>query len=317
MPKAFAERARRMARRILFILILFPITEGHAGRPTEYKTALCTAIDPSARAARSRTGGPAVCQAKPGWRNLADPGVRGAPAELEQRVERRTEELRGAYRELESFSYSVSHDLRAPLRSISGFSQALEEDYGENLDDDGRDYLRRIRASSERMGHIIDDLLFLSRVTRRDLNPEKIDLSLMARQVFENFQKESPNRKVRINIHDDITAVCDTGLMRILMENLLGNAWKYTNKKQEALIEFGRMRDDEGTVYYVRDNGAGFDMKYSRKLFEIFQRLHTQEDFEGNGIGLATVQRILHRHGGRIWAESRPGQGATFYFTLA
>lgn len=251
-----------------------------------------------------------------GDRLRAEKAVYRLNTELEQRVERRTEELRGAYRELESFSYSVSHDLRAPLRSISGFSQALEEDYGQRLDDEGRDYLRRIRAGSERMGRIIDDLLFLSRVTRRELKPEKVDLSALARVVCDDFQKSEPERRATIEIQPDIIATCDEGLMRIVFENLLGNAWKYTGQKDEAKIEFGVSRGKNEPVYYVRDNGAGFDMKYSRKLFGVFQRLHSAEDFEGSGIGLATVQRILQRHGGRIWAESRPRQGATFYFTI-
>ncbi len=246
----------------------------------------------------------------------AEQAVHRLNTELEQRVERRTEELRGAYRELESFSYSVSHDLRAPLRSIAGFSQALTEDYATLLDREGRDYLERIRAGSERMGQIIDDLLYLSRVTRRELRPEKVDLSAMARQICDDFTRADPARKIRINIQTGITAVGDEGLLRIAFENLLGNAWKYTGKKQEALIEFGRTHGEGETVFFVRDNGAGFDMKYSKKLFGVFQRLHSPEDFDGSGIGLATVQRILRRHGGRIWAESRPKQGATFFFTF-
>ena len=221
-----------------------------------------------------------------------------------------------ANRELESFAYSVSHDLRAPLRAINGFSQALVEDYSAALDGEGQDYLRRIRAASRRMGHLIDDLLMLSRVSRQELQGEEITLSAMAEEILAELAASTPARRAEVLVEPGLRARGDPQLLRVVMENLLGNAWKYTSKKDLARIEFGTLRHDGEAVYYVRDNGAGFDMRYADKLFVAFQRLHHADEYEGSGIGLATVARIIHRHGGRIWGEGESGRGATFYFAL-
>ncbi|HFD39779.1 MAG TPA: PAS domain S-box protein [Anaerolineae bacterium] len=235
---------------------------------------------------------------------------------LEERVAERTAELAAVNRELEAFAYSVSHDLRAPLRSIDGFSQALLEDYADVLDARGKDYLRRVRAASQRMGRLIDDLLHLSRLTRREMHRQPVHLSEMAQQIAEDLSRQDPERQVEWRIAPDVVADGDPHLLRACLENLLGNAWKFTSKHATACIEFGVERDQEPPVYFVRDDGAGFDMAYADKLFGAFQRLHGLAEFEGTGIGLATVQRIIHRHGGRVWAEGKVEQGATFYFTL-
>ncbi len=237
-----------------------------------------------------------------------------------QELEDANRELEATNRELEAFSYSVSHDLRAPLRSIDGFSQILLEDYADELDEEGRGYLGRVRGASQRMGRLIDDLLGLSRVTRGSMRRERVDLSALAREVAESLRDSKPERAVEFLIEDELEVYGDARLVRVALENLLGNAFKFTGKEPEARIEFGV--DPELTlrgrvpVYYVRDNGAGFDMAYAGKLFGAFQRLHGQDEFDGTGIGLATVQRVVHRHGGRIWAEGEVGEGATFYFTL-
>jgi PAS domain S-box-containing protein len=234
-----------------------------------------------------------------------------------QRLEQRNTELAASNQELKSFSYSVSHDLRAPLRAIDGFSQALEEDYGDRLDDTGRDFLRRVRAAAQRMGELIDDLLTLSRVVRRDMHREAVDLGALVRGVAAQLQAGEPAQRKQLVIQDGLEARGDAPLLRIALENLLDNAWKYTGGKDPARIEFGATQADGERVYYVRDNGVGFDMRYADKLFGAFQRLHNTGEFEGTGIGLAIVQRIVQRHGGRIWAEAQVGRGATFYFTLA
>jgi signal transduction histidine kinase len=229
-------------------------------------------------------------------------------------------ELEGANRELEAFSYSVSHDLRAPLRTIDGFSQILQEDYEEVLDDEGLDYLGRVRAASAHMATLIDDLLELSRVGRRPLRREPVDLTRLALEIIEDLRASQPGRNVEFAAGEDIKAWGDVSLLKVALENLLGNAWKFTEREPEARIEFGADRKPGpgslAPVYYVRDNGAGFDQTYADKLFGAFQRLHRQDEFEGTGIGLATVARIIHRHGGRVWAEGEVGKGATFYFTL-
>src|SRR5229473_4023873 len=237
--------------------------------------------------------------------------------ELEQRVEERTAQLGAANKELEAFSYSVSHDLRAPLRGIDGFSLALLEDYADKLDEDGRDYLHRVRAATQRMGILIDDLLNLSRVTRSEMRRENTDLGAIARSVAGELQKTQPERRVEFRIEEGLEAFVDSHLIRIALENLLGNAWKFTSKRESACIEFGRTHCDGKLTYYVRDDGAGFDPAYAGRLFGAFQRLHDKSEFPGTGVGLATVQRIVHRHGGRIWAEGTADRGATFYFTLA
>lgn len=235
---------------------------------------------------------------------------------LEDLVVHRTEELRRSNKELESFSYSVSHDLRGPLRAIDGFSESLAEDYADQLDTTARDYLKRIRRNTDRMGQLIDDLLVLSRVTRHEINTSSVDLSQLCREVTDQFQSEHPDRQVDINIQAGIMARGDPSLLRIVLENLVSNAWKYTSKTASAVIEFSAAHGDGETVYQLSDNGAGFNMKYADKLFEVFQRLHGKQDFEGTGVGLATVSRVIDRHGGSIWAESEPGKGARFYFTL-
>jgi signal transduction histidine kinase len=245
-----------------------------------------------------------------------DKELREAHDELEQRVRDRTAELAAANKELEAFSYSVSHDLRAPLRSIDGFSLALIEDYGTKLDDGGKDYLRRVRAASQRMSQLIDDMLNLARVTRRSMQRETVDLSSLAKSIARDLSTEEPDRQVEFSIAEGLTADADSGLMKIAMQNLIGNAWKYTSAHDRARIEFGRTDQNGHSAYFVKDDGAGFDPRYVERLFGAFQRLHAATQFPGTGIGLATVQRIIHRHGGQVWAEGGVERGATFYFTL-
>jgi DNA-binding response OmpR family regulator len=226
------------------------------------------------------------------------------------------EELERKNSELEAFSYSVSHDLRAPLRSIDGFSQLLIEDHAGNLDEKGRDYLRRVREAAQRMGELIDDLLLLARISRAEITRDRADLSSIARLVVEELRKKNPERQVALCIEDYVFVEADSRLMRVAFDNLLGNAWKFTAKVPKARIEVGAEKQEGGTVFFVRDNGAGFNMSYAENLFRPFQRLHSESDFPGTGIGLATVHRIIDRHGGRIWARSAVDQGTTFYFTL-
>jgi PAS domain S-box-containing protein len=236
--------------------------------------------------------------------------------ELERRVEERTSELRAVNKELEAFSYSVSHDLRAPLRHINGFSGALLEDYGDKLDQEGKTYLQEVRAASQEMAQLIDDVLELARITRSEMRREVVNLSQLAQLVVTEFQKRDAGRTVKVEIQEGLIGHGDKRLLRIVLSNLLGNAWKFTSKQEHSEIAFGKQQLDGETVYFVRDNGAGFDMAFADKLFGAFQRLHTGKEFEGTGIGLATVQRIINRHGGRVWAEGAVGQGAKFFFTL-
>jgi PAS domain S-box-containing protein len=237
--------------------------------------------------------------------------------DLNNELSRRNSELSAINKELESFSYSVSHDLRAPLRAIHGFSQALVEDAQDKLGPQEKEHLSRVRAAAVRMGQLIDDLLALARTSRRELTREDVDLSRLADEVVSQLRTSDPDRNLRVDIAKGLAANGDKHLFRVLLENLLGNAWKFTSKRLDGQIEFGSQQHSEGErVYYIRDNGAGFDMKYAGKLFGAFQRLHDANEFPGTGVGLASVQRIVHRHGGRIWAESVVGQGTTFYFTL-
>ncbi|MCU7797363.1 MAG: hypothetical protein KZQ75_09555 [Candidatus Thiodiazotropha sp. (ex Myrtea spinifera)] len=235
---------------------------------------------------------------------------------LELKVAERTFELERSNKELEAFNYSVSHDLRAPLRSIDGFSQALAEDYHSQLDETGQDYLKRVRAAANRMGKLIDDMLRLSRLSRQEMSISDVNMTELAESVLHKLQEGDPARSVECRVDSGLQARGDVHLLGIALDNLIGNAWKYSSRKDHAEIEIGQALQDDRRVFFVRDNGAGFDMKYADKLFGAFQRLHKSSEFEGTGIGLATVARIVHRHGGSIWAESEVGNGATFYFEL-
>ncbi len=250
-------------------------------------------------------------------RRHAEEEIRHLNAVLENRVRQRTGALEASLRELESFSYSVSHDLRTPLRGINGFSHVLLEDYAERLDEAGRDHLRRICAATQRMGDLIDDLLTLSHISRFELHSRRLHLDVIAREVIRELQQIDPQRKAQFVVADDMWAVGDPTLLRVLVQHLIGNAWKFTARKEIARIEFGVIKRPRGPrVFFVRDNGVGFDQTYAGKLFQPFQRLHGVQDYPGSGIGLATAKRIVDRHSGRIWAESATGAGSTFYFTL-
>ena len=249
-------------------------------------------------------------------RKRAEQEIRNLNRELEQRVRERTAELEAANQELEAFSYSVSHDLRAPLRSIDGFTQALAEDYADHLDEQAQDYTQRVRKAAQRMGILIDDLLRLSRVTRAEMNRQTVDLSGVVLEIVEALRAAEPSREVAIEVQAGLTGMGDPQLLRVALENLLGNAWKFTSRQAAPRIEFGSTKVNGTPAYFVGDNGAGFDAQHAGKLFGAFQRLHSTEEYPGTGIGLATVQRVLLRHGGRVWAEGEVGKGATFYFTL-
>jgi PAS domain S-box-containing protein len=247
---------------------------------------------------------------------LARQEIERLNAELERRVQERTAELTAANRELESFAYSISHDLRAPLRGIDGFSQLLADEYRSRLDAQGIDYLERVRRAAQRMGTLIDDILELSRVTRQEMRRVRVDLSQMAAELLEERTRTEPEHRVEVLIAPGCKAFGDPQLLRVMLQNLLENAWKYSSKQPDPRIEFGQETSDGETAFFVRDNGVGFDMQYADRLFTPFQRLHRPEEFEGTGIGLATVARIVRRHGGRIWTSAAPNQGATFRFTL-
>jgi PAS domain S-box-containing protein len=249
-------------------------------------------------------------------RRQVDETLRRLAAELEQRFAARTADLSAANEELEAFAYSVSHDLRAPLRGIDGFSQAVLEEYSDSLDETGKDYLVRLRSASQRMGHLIDDMLSLSRVSRVEISREQVDLSAMATSVAVVLQDREPDRNVEFVIQDGLAALGDFRFLSIVLENLLANAFKFTSTRATARIEFGRELEDGEDAYFVRDDGVGFDMTYADQLFVPFQRLHTDTEFPGSGIGLATIRRIIGRHGGRAWAHGEVDRGATVYFTL-
>jgi PAS domain S-box-containing protein len=251
-------------------------------------------------------------------RRRAEAEVRRLAAELEERVRLRTAELEVANRELESFSYSVSHDLRAPLRAIGGFTRELVSQYAVALDETGRSYLDRVQRGVQSMSRLVDDLLDLARIARADLRRETVDLSALAADIAEELRRAEPQREVEFAIEPGLRATGDASLLRIALANLLTNAWKFTSQKPRAHVAFGALpaRDGARRAFFVRDDGAGFDMSQGGKLFAPFQRLHSPAEFPGTGIGLATVERVVRRHGGRVWAESQPGTGATFYFEL-
>ncbi len=249
-------------------------------------------------------------------RLLAEAELQSHNDSLEEAVASRTAQLASINSELEAFSYSVSHDLRAPLRAIDGFSMALLEDCSQALDQTCRDYLNRVRNGAQKMGHLIDDLLQLSRVTRSELQLKETNLSLVAETVIKELRQSDPVRTINISITPNLWVRGDPTLLEILLSNLLGNAWKFTRQRPDATIELGTLIKDNKACFFIRDNGVGFDMKYSAKLFTAFQRLHSIEQFEGTGIGLATVQRVIRKHGCSIWVDASIDAGATFYFTL-
>ena len=250
-------------------------------------------------------------------RDMAEEKLKEHRDHLEELVSARTEALENSNKELEAFSYSVSHDLRAPLRSINGFCQLLGEDYGDRLDETGLDYLRRTQQSTRRMSAIIESLLQMAKISSQTFSPHKHNLSMLVTDSVAKIKEANKDRDVDIQITPDLFCDCDADILGIALDNLIDNAWKYSTKQEKPKIEFGVITDDKDVfTYYVKDNGIGFDMKYADTIFMAFKRLHANDDFPGSGIGLATVSRIIERHGGKIWVESEKGVGTTFYFTL-
>ncbi|MEI8039461.1 MAG: ATP-binding protein, partial [Verrucomicrobiota bacterium] len=250
-------------------------------------------------------------------RKQAEDDIRQLNTTLDQRVSERTAQLEAVVSELDAFSYSVSHDLRAPLRAVDGFSRILADDYAARLDDNGLRILGVIRSETQRMGQLIDDLLAFSRLGRQPMDQESIDMHALAQAVFDDLAEREPSRQLRLDLHPLAPACGTRAMVRQVWVNLLGNAIKFTQGREVGEIEVGSREGEDGVpIYYVKDNGAGFDMRYEDKLFGVFQRLHSQQEFAGTGVGLALVQRIVERHGGRIWAEAELQHGATFYFTL-
>jgi light-regulated signal transduction histidine kinase (bacteriophytochrome)/HAMP domain-containing protein len=311
--RAIAGLAQRVTQERDFSLRAGKHSDDEIGDLTDAFNAMLAEIE---RATADLQAANRKLEAEVAERGRAEREILALNNELERRVRERTAELESTNRELESFCYAVSHDLRGPLRAIDGFSQALLQDCAPQLSEEGRRYLGRVRASAQRMSQLIEDLLTLSKASRGELTRLEIDVGDLARQVAADLAQRNPGRKVEVNIWDGMRDEADPRLLRAALENLIGNAWKFTANAEKPRIEMGCLRDGERTTYFVRDNGAGFDMAYADKLFGAFQRLHSESEFPGTGIGLATVQRIVHRHGGRIWASAVPDKGATFFFTL-
>jgi signal transduction histidine kinase len=310
---AISEVARQVTGQRNYALRAQKLSSDEVGMLAEAFNAMLTDIGQATRELQAAKQG---AEREAAERRRIEEEVKRLNTELELRVRERTAQLEYTNGELEAFCYTVSHDLRAPLRAIDGFSQALLEDFPRDVPEEAQRYLGRIRSATQRMGQLIEDLLNLSRVSRIELARREIDVGEIARQVATDLHVRNPARAVEIVVWDDLPASADPRLLRAALENLMGNAWKFTGKTERPRVEVGALRENGRSTFFVKDNGAGFDMAYASKLFGAFQRLHSEREYAGTGIGLATVQRIVHRHGGRIWAEAKPGKGAVFFFTL-